>query len=58
MNIIDFHIANRINKDISNNKFSKNAKTATVSPIFEKGDRTDIKNFRPASLFKYINKNL
>ena len=58
MNIIDFHIANRINEDIFNNKFSKNAKTTTASPIFGKGDRTDIKNVRPASLFKYINKNL
>ena len=28
--IIDCHIANIINKDIINNKFSKNAKTATV----------------------------
>ena len=28
--IIDCHVANIINKDISNNKFSENAKTATV----------------------------
>ena len=32
--ILDCHIANIINKDISNNKFSENAKTATVTPIF------------------------
>ena len=32
--IIDCHIANIINKNISNNKFSENAKTATVRPIF------------------------
>ena len=32
--IIDCHIANIINKDISNNKFSENGKTATVRPIF------------------------
>ena len=32
--IIDCHIANIINKDISNNKFSENAKTTTVRPIF------------------------
>ena len=40
--IIDCHIANIINKDISNNKFSENAKTTTVRPIFKKGDRTEI----------------
>ena len=33
--IIDCHIANIINKDISNNKFSENAKPATVRPIFK-----------------------
>ena len=38
--IIDCHIANIINKGILNNKFSENAKTATVRPIFKKGDRT------------------
>ena len=42
--IIDCHIANIINKDISNNKFSENAETATVRPIFKNGDRTEIKN--------------
>ena len=46
----DSHIANIINKDISNKKFSENAKTATVRPIFKKGDRTEIKKYRPASL--------
>ena len=35
--IIDRHIANIINKDIVNNKFSENAKTAAVRPIFKKG---------------------
>ena len=48
--IIDCHIANIINKDISNNKFSENAKTTTVRSIFKKGDRTEIKNYRPVSL--------
>ena len=31
--IIDGHIANIINKDICNNKFSKDAKTAAVRPL-------------------------
>ena len=35
--IIDCHSVNTINKDISNNKLSENAKTATVRPIFKKG---------------------
>ena len=34
VDIIDCHIANIINKDISNNKFSENAKTTTLRPIF------------------------
>ena len=46
-NIIDCHIANIINKDISNNKFSENAKTATVRPI---------KNYRPVSLLNIFSK--
>ena len=32
--IIDCYLANIINKDISNNKFSENAKTLTERPIF------------------------
>ena len=55
-NIIDCHIANIINKDISNNTFSENAKTATVRPIFKKGDRTEIKNYRPVSLLNIFAK--
>ena len=54
--IIDCHIAVIINKDISNNKFSENAKTATVRPIFKKGVRTKIKNYRPVSLLNIFTK--
>ena len=54
--IIDCHIVNIINKDISNNKFSENAKTATLRPIFKKGDRTKIKNYRPVSLLNILTK--
>ena len=50
-NMIDFHIANIINKDISNNKFYENAKTATVRPIFRNRDKTEIKNYKPVNLF-------
>ena len=54
--IIDCHIANIINKDIYNNKFSENAKTATVRPIFKKGDRSEIKNHRPVTLLDIFTK--
>ena len=43
-------------KDISNNKFSENSKTATVRPIFKKGDRTEIKNYGPVSLLNLFSK--
>ena len=49
-NVIDCHLANIINNDISLNKYSKHAKTATVRPIFKKDDGTKIKNYRPVSL--------
>ena len=35
-NVIDCPLANIINNDISSNKYSKHAKTATVRPIFKK----------------------
>ena len=41
--IFDCHSANIINENISNKKFSENAMTATVRPIFKKEDRTEIK---------------
>ena len=52
----DCHIANIINRDISNNKFSENAKTATVTPSFKKGNRIEIKNYRPVSLLNLFTK--
>ena len=38
--ITDFHIANIINKGISENTYSENAKTAHIRLIFKKGDKT------------------
>ena len=43
-------------KDISNNKFSENAKTATVRAIFKNRYRTEIKNYRPVSLLNIFTK--
>ena len=43
-NVIDCHLANIINNNISLNKYSNHAKTARVRPIFKKDDRTKMKN--------------
>ena len=44
--IIDCHIANIFNKDISEKKHSENAKTTNVRPIFRKRDRTETKKLQ------------
>ena len=54
--IIDCHIANTINKDILENKYSENAKTAIIRTIFKMGNRTKIKNYRSVSLFNIFSK--
>ena len=56
--VIDCHLANIINNDISLNKYSKHAKTTTVRPIFKKDNIANIKNYRPVSLFKYFFENI
>ena len=50
-NVLDSHLANIVNNDISLKKYYKHAKTATVRPIFKKDDRIKIKHYRPVSLF-------
>ena len=47
--VIDSHLTNIVNNDISNNAFSDSEKLASVGPIYKKGDRNYIKNYRPAS---------
>ena len=54
--VIDCHLANIINNDISNNNYSDCAKTATVRPIFKKDDRTKINNYRPVGLLNIFSK--
>ena len=39
-----------INKNLKENKFPENDKTALVRPIYKKDDRDKIKNYRPVSL--------
>ena len=48
-NATDFHLAYIKNKDLMENNFSGNAKTALVRPIYKKEDRDKIKNYRPVS---------
>ena len=42
-NIIDSHLTNTINNDLSRNFFSNSAKVASVRPIFKTNDRTNFK---------------
>ena len=55
-NVIDFHLANIINKDLKGNRFSEDAKTAFLIPFSKKGDRGKIKNYRPVTLFNGFSK--
>ena len=55
-NVIDSHLADVINKDIDNMRYSENAKTANVRPIFKKDERTKVKNYRPVSLLNIFSK--
>ena len=49
-NIIDSHLTNIINRDISSNHFSDNAKIAPVIPILKKNERDLLENYRPVSI--------
>ena len=51
---IDSHLMNIINKDLSNNSFSNEAKVAIVRPIYEKKSRDQIENYRPVSILSYF----
>ena len=55
-NVTDSHLAYIINKDLKENKFSENAKTALVRPIYKKYDRGKINNYRPVSLLNGFSK--
>ena len=55
-NAIDCHLSNIITCDISKNKYSEHAKTATLRPIFIRNDRKNIKNYRPVSLLNMFSK--
>ena len=54
--IIDSHLANIINNNITKNAFSEKAKVASVRPIFKKNEREKIENYRPVSILNCFSK--
>ena len=54
--IIDYHLAYIINKDIEKSAFSEDAKIACVRPVFKKDERTKISNYRPVSILNVFSK--
>ena len=55
-NVIDSHLAYIINKDLKENKFSENAKTVLVGPIYKKDYWGKLMNYRPVSLLNGFSK--
>ena len=55
-NVIDSRLTYIINKDFKEHKFSENAKTALVKPIYKKYDGDKIKNYRPVTLLNGFSK--
>ena len=53
---IDKHLTNIINNDLLRNSFSNSAKRASFKPIFEKGERREIGNYRPVSILNCFSK--
>ena len=55
-NVIDSHLANIINNDITKNVFFEKAKVACVKPIFKKNERQKNENYRPVSILNCFSK--
>ena len=53
---IDKHVTNIINNDLSRNSFSDSAKIASIRPIFKKGGKAKIGNYRPVSILNCFSK--
>ena len=54
--VIDSHLTNIINNDLSNNAFSDSAELASVRPIYKKDDRDETKSYRPVSILNCFSK--
>ena len=55
-NVIDPHLTNIINRDIEENKFSEDAKTALVRPLHKKNHRDKTENYGPVSILNGFSK--
>ena len=55
-NVIDSHLTNIINRDVKESKFSKDAKTGLVRPLYNKNNRYKIQNYRPVSILNGFSK--
>ena len=55
-NVIDSHLANIIDKDITKNILSEKAKVASVRSIFKKNEREKTENCRPARILNCFSK--
>ena len=55
-NIIDVHLTNILNNDISRARFPEEAKIANVRPIYKKDKRDELKNYRPVSILNTFSK--
>ena len=55
-NVIDSHLTNIINRDIKENKFSEDAKTALVRPLYKNNDWDKIENYSPVSILNGFSK--
>ena len=55
-NVTDSHLTNIIIRDIKENKFSEDAKTALVRPLYKKNDRDKIQNYGPVSILNGFSK--
>ena len=51
-------IINLVNETLLSNTFPKTLKTAKVIPIFKKGDKSNLNNYRPISLLPVLSKVL
>ena len=48
--VVDSHLANIINDNITKNAFSEKVKVAPARPIFKKNEREKIENYRPVNI--------
>ena len=54
--VIESHLSNIINNDLSNNAFSDSAKLAPVRPIYKKDHKNEIKHYRPVRILNCFSK--